>query len=140
MPYDALTPNQAMADRMAGYLAVLGMTPTPYNPSIGIGSSDVGNVSSVVPTLHPHVAIGPRGLVAHTPEFREPPVCRWASRRCCARPRLSPGLGADLLLEPDFMTRVRADFEGARTRGAKREQGISAKVRKHAKDVQGCEV
>ncbi|MFD2761365.1 M20 family metallopeptidase [Lentibacillus juripiscarius] len=35
------------------------------------GSTDVGNVSQVVPTIHPHIKIGPSDLVGHTVEFRE---------------------------------------------------------------------
>lgn len=35
----------------------------------GFGSTDVGNISQVVPTIHPHVKIGPSTLVGHTPEF-----------------------------------------------------------------------
>lgn len=36
----------------------------------GLGSTDVGNISQVVPTVHPHVKIGPSTLVGHTAEFR----------------------------------------------------------------------
>lgn len=35
----------------------------------GFGSTDAGNVSHVVPTLHPYIKIGPETLVGHTPEF-----------------------------------------------------------------------
>ncbi|MBC1419814.1 M20 family metallopeptidase [Listeria fleischmannii] len=37
----------------------------------GVGSSDAGNVSQVVPTIHPFIKIGPETLVAHTDAFRE---------------------------------------------------------------------
>ncbi|MGH1052133.1 M20 family metallopeptidase [Bacillus cytotoxicus] len=37
----------------------------------GIGSTDAGNVSQVVPTIHPYIKIGPDDLIAHTNEFRE---------------------------------------------------------------------
>ncbi|WP_459502604.1 M20 family metallopeptidase [Bacillus sp. C1] len=38
---------------------------------LGIGSTDAGNVSQVVPTIHPYIKIGPDDLIAHTNEFRE---------------------------------------------------------------------
>lgn len=45
------------------------------SPSIdrqgGIGSTDAGNISQVVPTIHPYIKIGDDHLVPHTPEFRE---------------------------------------------------------------------
>lgn len=37
----------------------------------GFGSTDTGNVSHVVPTIHPHIKIGSRNLVGHTHRFRE---------------------------------------------------------------------
>ncbi|HAQ07586.1 MAG TPA: amidohydrolase [Bacillus bacterium] len=37
----------------------------------GIGSTDAGNISQVVPTIHPYIKIGPDNLVAHTVPFRE---------------------------------------------------------------------
>ncbi|SFB31099.1 amidohydrolase [Lentibacillus halodurans] len=36
-----------------------------------LGSTDAGNVSQVVPTIHPHIKIGPTDLVGHTDVFRE---------------------------------------------------------------------
>lgn len=35
----------------------------------GAGSTDAGNVSHVVPTLHPYISIGDKNLVGHTVEF-----------------------------------------------------------------------
>ena len=37
----------------------------------GFGSTDTGNVSHIVPTIHPYVKIGSRNLVGHTHRFRE---------------------------------------------------------------------
>ncbi len=37
----------------------------------GLGSTDAGNISQVVPTIHPYIKIGPSDLVGHTVEFRE---------------------------------------------------------------------
>lgn len=37
----------------------------------GLGSTDAGNISHVVPTIHPYIKIGPDTLVGHTDEFRE---------------------------------------------------------------------
>lgn len=37
----------------------------------GIGSTDAGNISQVVPTIHPYIKIGPEDLVPHTNDFRD---------------------------------------------------------------------
>lgn len=36
-----------------------------------LGSTDAGNISQVVPTIHPHIKIGSSDLIGHTVEFRE---------------------------------------------------------------------
>ncbi|RIM21239.1 amidohydrolase, partial [Staphylococcus cohnii] len=37
----------------------------------GYGSTDTGNVSHCISTIHPHINIGSRNLVCHTHRFRE---------------------------------------------------------------------
>jgi len=36
-----------------------------------VGSTDMGNVSQVVPSIHPMIAVAPPGVSIHTPEFAE---------------------------------------------------------------------
>jgi len=43
-------------------------------PEHGTGSSDVGNVTQLIPTIQPYLKIGGAGLIAHTPEFRDAAV------------------------------------------------------------------
>ncbi|WP_160679053.1 M20 family metallopeptidase [Clostridium sp. C8-1-8] len=50
--------------------SLLGLEISTEQPK-GFGSTDVGNISQVVPTIHPHVKIGPENLVGHTVDFRE---------------------------------------------------------------------
>lgn len=44
----------------------------PLEPTAALrvtGSTDMGNVSHVVPSIHPMIAVAPHGVVIHTPEF-----------------------------------------------------------------------
>ncbi len=41
----------------------------PSASSAVIGSTDMGNVSHVVPSIHPMIAVAPAGVGIHTPEF-----------------------------------------------------------------------
>ena len=61
--------NMVLADRFGANLAAYGVIagPRPDN----LGSSDMGNVSQVVPTIHPCVAICPAGVASHSIEFRD---------------------------------------------------------------------
>jgi amidohydrolase len=60
--------NQAFSRLYRDQLAYLGLPETPTLPDRNRGSSDIGNVSQVVPTIHPHVPIG-CGINIHSEQF-----------------------------------------------------------------------
>jgi amidohydrolase len=64
-------PNKVMGERFKANMEELG-EPVGYpDPKARVGSSDVGNVSMVVPTIHDYLAIAPETVLGHTNEFRE---------------------------------------------------------------------
>lgn len=66
--FKELKNNTRLMDFYKNNMSLLGETVTVLAPSDADGSTDVGNVSHVTPTIHPDLGIG-CGLVAHTPEF-----------------------------------------------------------------------
>ncbi|WP_243372271.1 M20 family metallopeptidase [Geotalea sp. SG265] len=60
--------NRAFSALYSEQLAFLGLNEAHAPADRNRGSSDIGNVSQVVPTIHPHVPIGP-GLHIHTEAF-----------------------------------------------------------------------
>jgi amidohydrolase len=74
--YSDLVTNQALASLYAANAARRGRDvgwPTPA--SRVVGSTDMGNVSHLVPSIHPMIKVAPEGVSIHTPEFAE-----WAAR------------------------------------------------------------
>lgn len=70
--------NRALVETLRENIESLGI---PYNiPAAdgGMGSSDIGDVSHVVPTIHPYFQISPRGTVSHSPEFAQAAVSEQA--------------------------------------------------------------
>ncbi|MEI4828539.1 M20 family metallopeptidase [Bacillus sp. FJAT-53711] len=67
---DNLVINQAFNAIIAEELEGLGED-VHRDERVGIGSTDAGNVSQVIPTIHPYIKIGRDDLVAHTDAFRE---------------------------------------------------------------------
>ncbi|WP_129691400.1 M20 family metallopeptidase [Gottfriedia acidiceleris] len=61
--------NQSLDEIVGEELSLLGEVVN--GKSGGLGSTDAGNVSHVVPTSHAYIKIGPDDLIAHTNEFRE---------------------------------------------------------------------
>lgn len=64
---DNLVPNQTLDSIFKTKFEALGLK--VFAKSGGFGSTDVGNISQVVPTVHPTVKIGEDDLVGHTVEF-----------------------------------------------------------------------
>jgi len=69
--YSAMRNNPTLARVFRDNLAALGIEETPPDPAAGAGSSDMGNVSQVVPGLHPSIPIAPMGVPGHSLQFTE---------------------------------------------------------------------
>ncbi len=68
--YADMLDNQAMTHLYAANAAALGRTVTvPAGERAVVGSTDMGNVSYLVPSIHPMIAAAPPGVPIHTPEF-----------------------------------------------------------------------
>jgi amidohydrolase len=68
--YADMLDNEAMVALYAANAAALGRTvQEPRGDAAVTGSTDMGNVSYLVPAIHPMIAAAPSGLPIHTPEF-----------------------------------------------------------------------
>ncbi|MEN1761439.1 M20 family metallopeptidase [Anoxynatronum sibiricum] len=68
-PYSERYPNMVLEERFKLHLAAEGITMAYADPLEPTGSSDVGNVSRAMPTIHPYVAIVGADVAGHTREF-----------------------------------------------------------------------
>jgi amidohydrolase len=55
--YKDMANNLALARAFGDHLTALGRTPKETDPRVGAGSTDMGDVSHVVPSIHPYLAI-----------------------------------------------------------------------------------
>ncbi|MFC6038039.1 M20 family metallopeptidase [Paenisporosarcina macmurdoensis] len=81
--------------------------------SRGLGSTDAGNISYVVPTAHPYIKIGPDELIAHTNEFREAANSDVGYKALVTGAKTLAGAGYRLLSEPALLHQVRKAHEVA---------------------------
>jgi amidohydrolase len=87
------------------------LVPIASIPAGFAGSTDMGNVSHRVPSIHPMLAVAPTNVIIHNAEF-----ARWAASE---RGDLAVIDGAkslaqtalDMMCDTQLMARVRADFE-----------------------------
>jgi hypothetical protein len=105
-----MKPNPTMAGVFRQNLEFIDFPEDPDDGQAGYGSTDCGNVSQRLPTIHPYIRISPDGVPGHSREFAQ-----WA-RSPLARAGMVAGAKAlaltalDLLAVPETLARARADF------------------------------
>jgi amidohydrolase len=67
--YAPMKNNMILAGLFKKNLESLGRQVEAFDPRFGLGSTDMGNVSQVVPSIHATIAIAPSEVLIHTPEF-----------------------------------------------------------------------
>ena len=68
LPYDDLNTNEVLSEAFNENLRSLGITEI-HEPKTGGGSSDIGNVSYVTPTIHPYISISNCEIRGHSREL-----------------------------------------------------------------------
>lgn len=107
--------NEAMAARWAQSQAGRGRRALPAGvvPDSLAASTDFGNVSHLVPSIHPMVQIAPEGVALHTEEF-----ARWAAsdNAMVGLTDAAAGLAqviVDLVKDPQLRETARSEFDRA---------------------------
>ncbi len=67
--YASMKNNSILAGLFSRNLEALGRQVDACDPGLGFGSTDMGNVSQVVPSIHPTIAIAPTEVTIHTAGF-----------------------------------------------------------------------
>ena len=112
--YSDLATNDALARAYAANAAELGLEiPDAEQASDGeIGSTDMGNVSHLVPGIHPLFAI-PAAGATHTIDFREAAARPEAHAATLRSTKALAMTALDLLADPDLRGSAKADFDAA---------------------------
>ncbi|HEX2480515.1 MAG TPA: M20 family metallopeptidase [Methylomirabilota bacterium] len=107
MVYEPLKRNQTLLNLFAANMRDAGLVES--EPAADrLGSSDVGNVSQVLPTIQPMVAIAPAGTAIHSREFVDAAIKPMAHAGMLAAAKTMALTAYDLLADP---ARVRAAKE-----------------------------
>jgi amidohydrolase len=109
MVYEPLKRNQTLLDLFAGNMGDAGLAEGEPIPD-RLGSSDVGNVSQVLPTIQPLVAIAPTGMAIHTRDFADAAIKPLAHAGMLAAAKAMAMTTYDLLSDPARVRAARAEF------------------------------
>ena len=108
--YAPLRSNPTLSQLFARNLESLGREIHAPDRQRGVGSTDMGNVSQVVPSLHPFVAIAPPGVLEHSPEFAAAAASEAGHQGLLDGAKALALTGMDLLASRDLLDGVKAEF------------------------------
>jgi amidohydrolase len=111
--YTARVNNMTLASRCAGHLADLGIPLEPPSPDNPAGSSDAGNLSRVVPMIHPYLQIADRGTPGHSEAMRDAARRSEGHESTALMAAAIARTALDALDTPEFLAAVQAEFRAS---------------------------
>ena len=108
--YAPMNNNPVLAQLFSHNLESLGRKIEPYETRFGFGSTDMGNVSQVVPSIHASVAIAPDEVSTHTPEFAKAAASEAGHAALVDAAKAMAMTAVDVLSKPETLTSIKEAF------------------------------
>jgi amidohydrolase len=108
--YAPMKNNLVLAQQFAQNLESLGRKVDPFESYFGFGSTDMGNVSQVIPAIHPSVAIVSPNVLLHSSDFALAAASESGHRGLLDAAKALAMTVVDLISEPQILARVKAEF------------------------------
>ena len=108
--HDPLKPNGPMATLFERNLARIDFPVDPDDGQAGYGSTDAGNVSHAIPTIHPYIRTSPDGVPGHSREFAEHNATPLARAGMVAAAKALALTALDLLADPGSLQAAKEEF------------------------------
>ncbi|MFC1897638.1 M20 family metallopeptidase [Chloroflexota bacterium] len=109
--YAPMRNNLTLARLFRQNMQSLGRKIPLFNPSNAFGSTDMGNVSQLLPGIHPIVAIAPKDVLGHSPQFAEAAASEAGSRGLVDAAKALAMTVVDLVTNPEIASKVRGEFK-----------------------------
>ncbi len=106
---DTMKDNATLRQRFVANMTAYGLTDGPVLPG-QVGSSDMGNVSQVLPTIHPELAICDEGVAGHSTEFRDAAATPRADEVTLLAATLIAQTAYELFAEPELVQAAWREF------------------------------
>jgi amidohydrolase len=108
--HDPLKANLVMAELFGQNLERIDFPVDPDDGEAGYGSTDCGNVSQAIPTIHPYIRISPDGIPGHSREFAEWAKSPLARTGMVAAAKALAMTALDLVARPDELEKAKQEF------------------------------
>lgn len=104
--------NNGLSNIFTEQLVELGVNEEEiYSQRDGSGSLDMGNVSQVVPSIHPYIKICNEAYACHTHEFREAAMSGQGREAMILGAKAMALTGFEILTNGELLKQIKAEFE-----------------------------
>ena len=111
--------NQALAEAMKKNWEKIGVKVEQREREGGGGSSDIGNVSQVIPAIHPYIAIGPETMPSHSTEFVKAAASDQGHRALINAAKGLAMTSIDVFTNPELLGKIKQEFRKYKEEGKK---------------------
>ncbi|WP_421385527.1 M20 family metallopeptidase [Bacillus salacetis] len=109
--YDDMITNTGLSEAFTKELISLGIDSGEIQEQRdGSGSLDMGNVSQVVPSIHPYIKITEEAYACHTHEFREAAMTEQAREAMILGAKAMALTGMEVLSNKELLQEIKAEF------------------------------
>lgn len=108
--YAPMRSNLTLARLFKQNMESLGRKVRLTDPSGGFGSTDMGNVSQLVPSIHPMVAIAPEEVSTHSPQFASAAASEAGRQGLFDAAKALAMTVVDLVASPEIVTKIKEEF------------------------------
>jgi amidohydrolase len=107
--YDDMNTNQSLSNAFVKNLKQAGVSEI-HSERSSYGSLDMGNVSNVVPAIHPYISISDTSLTGHTAEFRDATLTDRAHDALVKGSCALALTGYDVLTDKELLKQIKEEF------------------------------
>ena len=111
MHYASLRNNLTLAQLFSQNMHSLGCKMPLSDPDHTFGSTDMGNVTQLVPSIHPFVAIAPVGIALHSPQFASAAASEAGIQGLIDAAKALAMTVVDLVANPEIVSKVKEEFQ-----------------------------
>ncbi|MBL7517146.1 M20 family metallopeptidase, partial [Frankia sp. CNm7] len=105
--------SMVLAEHFGEAVRALGVDITAGEPDSPAGSSDIGNLSQLLPVIHPYIQIAAAGTPSHSEAMRAAARTSFAHERTQVAATGLARVVTDLLADPELLAAARAEFAAA---------------------------
>ena len=111
---DLVSTNRPLAEAFTKNARSLGRVMNTRRPGDTHGSTDMGNVTTIVPGIHPFLSITDGPVPGHSTEFAAAAATPKAQETMCFAAKALAMTAIDALTDPGLVTKAKEAFDGSR--------------------------